>query len=107
MNDETEAIYEMRQLSIDFIAGRIDFVKFFSTIVFILGRDFDKVSNYLDILPKDLQQELLFYDRMTGENQLPRNPEWEYGQSSENYGWIDKKQYLKEFKEQFSKIIKV
>jgi hypothetical protein len=97
------ALERLRQLSAAFTAGRLPFEPFYGDFGAEAHRLFD-----LDRarLPEALRREVEFYLRWEGfgphAGHVPHDASWQYGGSSEPYGWIDKQGFRRRFAAEFA-----
>lgn len=98
-NERIESIRTIRICALKFIKGEIRFEEFYDKITFELGSTFDPLDLATEDLANELQVEIKMYSKVTGgefgetENLIPKNPNWEYGKSVENFAWVDKEEY--------------
>ena len=100
-----DPLRRIRKLTRAFVEKAIDFEAFYAAFRMNAHQFFDLE---LDGLPADLKAEVLFYLRWEGfglyEGYVPVREGWRYGQSNEQYGWIDKVSFVKQFTAEYNSL---
>lgn len=97
--ERLQAIEDMRRLTGEFLAGRVDFAEFFPALSTIHGTKFDPIDWAVADLPPAAEEWVWFFSEWLGgefgefEDRIPRRPDWRYGIDLEPYGWVDVPRY--------------
>lgn len=99
---DLEILRRLRESSNAFVEKSIPFEKFYAVFCMDAHRLFDL---RLEELPDNLRAEVLFYLRWEGfgpyEGHVPVRTGWRYGESAEEYGWIDKARFAEQFAHEY------
>jgi hypothetical protein len=102
---DLETLRHLRDLSNAFINKSVCFETFYAAFCAEAHKFFELV---IDELPDDLQAEVVFYLRWEGfgpyEGHVPVRTDWRYGESNEEYGWIDKTRFSEQFASEYRKV---
>jgi hypothetical protein len=104
-----QALSKIRQLSDEFIAGRLTFDEFYPQFCQHLG-NFDPLDEMLGDFNASEQREIELYFRYIGgafgeqEDFLPRLKSWEDGKPQEPYGWIDREKFFEMYARDYRNI---
>jgi hypothetical protein len=111
MDARLKAIRELRALSTGFANGELSFEKFRPALSWHSFDDEDEQGKWdprvsVRDFPEELQGEYLFYVkwRVAAARGDPKAANWNYGDSQEPYGWIDKEAYRRAFSEEFARL---
>lgn len=102
--ERLQAIREMRRLTGEFLAERLDFREFFPSLSAVLGTEFDPMDVQVADLTPAAEEYVWFLSDWTGgqfgeaEHLIPRRPDWRYGIDLEPYGWVDVPRYREDLR---------
>jgi hypothetical protein len=101
-----KTIDELRRLVDRFLSGTIPFEAFYPQYRMTAHRLFELDDKDL---PQVLHDEVAFYLRWEGfgpyDGHVPLNAAWQYGQSTDPFGWIDKPAFRERFSEEYSVVV--
>jgi hypothetical protein len=98
-----DALEKSRRLALLYVEEKIDWIQFWEKAPEYLSQC-DQLDSNSEELSEQQEEEVMFYLDWHTRSKIPWLPDWEYGKSTEPYGWVDMEAYYKNFCKAFNSL---